>query len=82
MAAKQNTVPVSKRALIQRINRQLVSEERQLKAARGARAKQDLGDYYVLNTRSNSVMYQYKDVDLEKLGREVGALREFETLAD
>ena len=69
-------VPVSTRALIQRINRKLLAEEQAVRASRGGRAELELGDYYILNLRFNSVDAMH--VNLEELGREVGALRPHE----
>ena len=71
-------VPVTARALIQRINRKLAEEGEVLKAARGAKVEQQLGTYYTLDMRTNAVVA--KDVDLERLGRELGALKPFEEL--
>ena len=73
-------VPVSTRALVQRINRKLKAEESVLKASRGARAQQDLGDYYLLDWRTNAV--HAKDVDPEDLGRELGVLKAWERVLD
>ena len=88
MAKKRTGVPVSERALIQRINRKLNADRptpRQsgtidvLKRARGARAELDLGRHYVIDLRSNCVLH--KDVDLEEFGRELGVLRPYEAVA-
>lgn len=43
--AKQK-VPISERALIQRINRKLLDNDQVLKSARGSRAEQELGGFY------------------------------------
>ena len=48
---KHKGVPVSERALIQRINRKLASDLEVLKTARGRRAEFDLGRYYVIDLR-------------------------------
>jgi hypothetical protein len=83
---ERTKVPISERALSARINRALVAgrllgdNDLRLKKTKGAKARQDLGDYYVLNTRRNYVVHRYKDVDLEQLGREVGAIAEWEEL--
>jgi hypothetical protein len=77
MATKAG-VPVTARALVQRINRALSKDSEVLKATRGSQAVQDLGDFYVLDVRGNSVVR--KDVDIEALGRKLGALRDFEVL--
>jgi hypothetical protein len=78
---KQNMkVPVSERALIQRINRKFRSEDgppaRELKKTKGARAKQELGYFYVLNTERNFIDEHH--VDPEALGRELGVVSESE----
>ena len=70
------TVPVTQRALIQRINRALRREDQILRQARGDRARQDLGGFYVIDVRLNAVVS--KDVDLEALARDLGALKGYE----
>ena len=68
-------VPVSVRALFQRVARRLAAEGKQLKSTRGELALRDLGAHYVVE-RDNSVV----PIDLEKLGRETGALEAHERL--
>lgn len=75
---KTQKVPVSERALIQRINRKLKADWRQLKTTRGVRAREDLGYFYVLDTRRNFIIDHH--VDLETFGRVLGALAESEEL--
>ena len=75
--ANKTGVPITVRALTQRINRALEGNNQALKAARGL-ARLQLGHYYVLDTGKNEVAR--KDVDIEKLGREIGALKDFEKL--
>ena len=72
MAAKANTVPVTLRAVIQRINRKLAGEDKRLKATRGERARSDLGDYYLLNVNRNFIAAHH--VDPEALARELGVI--------
>lgn len=74
--AKGAQVPVSTRALMQRINRKLKGDDRMVKPTRGERAKRDLGDYYVLDLNKNAILH--RNVDLGALGRELGALLPFE----
>ena len=74
----KSKVPVSARALLQRINRKLAPDEERVMKSRGQQALLDLGEYYIVNINRNFVTG--KDVDLEKLGREVGALTEWEEL--
>ena len=73
-------VPVSLRALQQRINRKLAHGEEVLKKARGASARAQLGDYYVLHWRSNHVRSWH--VDPAVWGRELGVLKAWETLSE
>ena len=70
-------VAISERALTQRINRKLASDMKRLCKARG-NVSRDVGDYYVINYRINAVMQ--KDVDVEKLARELGVLKAWETV--
>jgi len=79
MAAGKVRVPVTRRALIQRVNRALAKDGEQLKATKGTQAQLDLGDFYVIDISGNSV--SRKDVDLEKLARELGVLKPYEALA-
>ena len=69
-------IPVTMRALLQRINRALAQDDEVLKKTRGARAVQELGDYYVLDFNRNALVE--KDVDPEELGRELGILEDYE----
>lgn len=69
---KQRQVAVSLRALIQRINRKLAPEFEQLKATRGQRAINDLGDYYILDFNRNCVIASF--VDVEELAKKLGCL--------
>jgi len=69
-------VPISRRALKQRLDRLLQAEGKELKKARGAPAIDALGRYYVVG--NNSVLSHH--VDLETLGRETGALADYERL--
>jgi hypothetical protein len=78
--ASGRKVPVTTRALVQRINRKLAAEDMKLKATRGMRAVADLGDFYVIDASRNFVVD--KDVNIEELGRKVGALQPWEVLAD
>jgi hypothetical protein len=48
--------------------------------ARGSRAEQELGGFYVIDFRHNSIVA--KDVALRALGRKLGALRSYEYLVE
>jgi hypothetical protein len=70
------TVPVTPRAVIQRINRKLKPDDRMLRTARSPRVEQDLGRYFIVNFNRNRIVEQH--VDLEDLGRELGVLAAYE----
>ena len=74
---RMQKVPVTARALLQRVNRKL-GPHRQLRAAQG-RERDSLGDYYLLDTKANAV--RDHDVDLEKLARRLRAMRDWEEVA-
>lgn len=76
----KHKVPVTPRALIQRINRRLATDNEVLKAARGARMQQEVGDYYIVDLSRNAVTRT--SANPEKLARELGVLKDWETLAD
>jgi hypothetical protein len=70
-------VRVSTRALIQRINRKLAAQDEALRVSRDRwQERLNLGEYYIVNTRINGVVH--KDVDIDALGHELGALRRWE----
>lgn len=70
-------VPVSARALTQRLGRLLVRDGKRLKKTRAARARSNVGDYYILNDRNVIVSHH---VNLEAFGRKTGALADYERL--
>jgi hypothetical protein len=77
--AKQLKVPITERALTQRINRLLRPEGRTLKTTRGnGRAHAELGAYYVLDLTRHAVVRT--DVDLSAYAIELGALQPYEVL--
>lgn len=78
VATTATKVPVTTRALIQRINRKLSSEMMQLKTTRGERWRNDLGDYYIIDVNKNIVVRAH--LDLEELSKELGCLSPWEKL--
>jgi hypothetical protein len=78
--AKVKGVPVTMRAVIQRINRKLLADDEVLRKARGERARQEVGEFYVINFSMNSVMSKY--VDPEEMARELGVLQPWETVTE
>jgi hypothetical protein len=66
-------------ALIARINRKLNPDFEALRKARGLQMRLDVGDYYILDLRSNAIARH--NVDPESMGREPGVLKDFEVVA-
>jgi len=69
---------VTTRALHQRINRKLEKKDQKLFKSRTQQDVSDLGDYYLIDVSSNAIVGNH--IDLESLGRELGALEEYEAL--
>jgi len=78
---KEAKVPVSMRAVIQRINRKLKADDEVLKTARGeGRLLQDVGRYYVVNIRINGLVG--RDVDPTEMARKLGVLKDYERVIE
>ena len=74
-------VPVTLRALLQRINRKLANEGQALRTLRvGSRWENDLGSYYIVDLFLNNIEATHQSP--EELGRAIGALRDGETLTE
>jgi hypothetical protein len=74
--AKKQKVPVSVRAVVQRINRELKKKGKVLRATRGAEARKQFGGFFVVGFRSGAV--QDKNIKLEAFARKVGAIETYE----
>jgi hypothetical protein len=70
-------IPVSTRALTQRVNRALRKDGKVLKGRPGRGPK---GRYYIVNLARNVVVKH--DVDPETLGRSLGVLAAYEEVRD
>jgi hypothetical protein len=79
LMAKVNEVPVSERALIQRINRKLGESGLKIRAAR-PRAVSSVGRYYVVDWRRNAIVDHH--IDLEAYGRKHKVIQPYEGLAE
>jgi len=66
--------------LIQRINRRLAPDLKQLCATRDGRARKALGDFYELNL--NTAVVEATHAAPEKWGREIGVLKAWEMVVD
>jgi hypothetical protein len=78
--AKQSKTPVSRRAVVQRLQRKLARGGEILVATRSGRWRGELGDYHVVNVRRNAVVA--KGFDLEEWARGQGAIKAWEKLVD
>jgi len=76
--AKKTAVPISRRALIGRMNRALAARDEQVIISRGALAKDAVGHYWIRDNRRNCVVK--RDIDLEDYARKMGILQEYERL--
>jgi hypothetical protein len=76
--AKHSKMPVSARAVIQRINRKLRPDREKLRVTRSDLWRQDVGDYYVIDCAKNWITQ--KHVDPEELGRRLQVLQPWECI--
>jgi hypothetical protein len=67
---------VTRRALVQRINRHLRNRNEALRGKRGG----NTGEYYLVDFGRNTVVED--SVAIEKLGRELGVLKPYERLEE
>jgi hypothetical protein len=71
---KDQKVPITKRALVQRINRHLRKRNEALRGKRGP----NTGEYYLVDFKRNTLIEDA--VAVETLGRELGVLKPYERL--
>jgi hypothetical protein len=79
MTSEIKKVPVSKRALTQRNNRAL-EKRSQLLRRPSPQGQSTMGEFVIVDVGINGIVGEYKD--LENLGRELGVLETWESLAD
>lgn len=75
---KLRTVPVSSRALVQRVNRKIRNDGRTLKIARSPDAISSVGKYFVIGDKGVTD----QGIDLEAFARKLGVLAEWENVCD
>jgi hypothetical protein len=80
MTRKPNKVPVTMRALVQRINRKLKPDLQQLKATRGDRQQLDWGHFYIMDYRNNWVKQGH--INAVALAKELECLHPWEMVVD
>ena len=74
---KPTKVPISERALLQRINRRLKPDLQAVKTVRDVgRRRLDYGFFYRVDYRMNAVLDHH--LDLEEMGRDLGVLKPWE----
>jgi hypothetical protein len=73
-------VPVTMRALIQRINRKLKLQDEKLKTARSRRVESSVGRYYTIDPKQNFVVHDH--LDPEAIARELGVLANHEHVVE
>jgi hypothetical protein len=74
-------VPVSKRALLARLNRRLAKDGEIIKGTGGTKGRRyELGEYYCISLARNTVTDTH--VDLEAWARELAVLRPYERLEE
>ncbi len=80
MKTNGKKVPISERALTQRINRKLQQQNNpeKLIATRGDAARKQFGRYYAVETMTSALTRDH--VDLEKLGHKLGVIQPWEEL--
>lgn len=77
MKTKQHFVPITRRALVQRIGRALEKRGERLKANLRPGLAPDIGTHFTVDIDKKSVVQTHLD-DLEALGRKLGVLNPYE----
>lgn len=75
-------VQITRRALIQRLDRNLMQDLRQLRKSRGPHTRISLGDYHIPDVHHNFVVEPHTTDDrMEEIARELGLLQKWEEVA-
>lgn len=69
---------ISERALLQRLNRRLADEGKEVRKTRGIFAVRELGDFYICN--SDTVLSDH--INLQALARKLDCIMPYEELAE
>jgi hypothetical protein len=78
--SKRPLVPVTERAVVQRLNRAMGKQGLKLKKARSARTETRVSEWYVIDITGNYVVQ--KDADLAALAKNWKVLAAGETIAE
>lgn len=73
-------VKITQRELVQRINQKIAKNIEGVKKSRGGESHNETDEYYTIEFDQNKITTT--DVDLEKLGKELGVLKDFEELEE
>jgi DNA-directed RNA polymerase subunit RPC12/RpoP len=75
---EKTRIKITERALYQRLNRKLRQDGKQLRTARSEGVELDIGRYFIVDVNRNAITDQ--NVNLEELGRELGAIQPWEEM--
>ena len=82
-AQQPQFVPVAFRSILQRLNRHLKANSREIKAVRlkGTTDRTEFGEYFMLDTKRGAVIAtQLTALKIAKLARDVGVLKPWEVM--
>ena len=69
---------IDRQALLRRLNRRLSARGERVYRSRGSWAERQWGDWFVVNLRTRKIS---GGVEIERMARQLGALRDWERLA-
>jgi len=73
-------VKITQRELVRRINQKIAKNIEGVKKSKDGEAHNETDEYYTIEFDQNNIITT--DVDIEKLGKELGVLKDFEKLED
>lgn len=77
---KPAKAPVSRRAVLQRVNRKLAKDGLTLKVSTGGQAQIEVGQYFVLDVKRGAVIERH--IKLEQFAKKSGVLADWERMED
>ena len=73
-------VKITQRELVRRINQKIAKNIEGVKKSKDGETHNETDEYYTIEFDQNNIITT--DVDIEKLGKELGVLKDFEKLED
>ena len=73
-------VKITQRELVRRINQKIAKNIEGVKKSGDGESQNEKDEYYTIEFDQNNIITT--DVDIEKLGKELGVLKDFEKLED